>query len=136
MELANLVVEFTSSTSGIEYLPARDEDPQRRCPDISKIAKFSGWQPEIELREGVEKTINIPGGATAMLDVTANGSSAYRFSSHYSTADNPIVYTRQGQTIAFNLNGLAGSHPFVIQTSSGSTYVSGNHPAKSILFGS
>ena len=75
---------------------------------------------------GVEKTINIPGGATAMLDVTANGSSAYRFSSHYSTADNPIVYTRQGQTIAFNLNGLAGSHPFVIQTSSGSTYVSGN----------
>lgn len=57
VELANLVVEFTSSTSGIEYLPARDEDPQRRCPDISKIAKFSGWQPEIELREGVEKTI-------------------------------------------------------------------------------
>ena len=75
---------------------------------------------------GAEKTINIPGGATAMLDVTANGSSAYRFSSHYSTNDNPIVYTRQGQTIAFNLNGLSGSHPFAIQTSSGSTYVSGN----------
>ena len=51
---------------------------------------------------GVEKTINIPGGATAMLDVTANGSSAYRFESHYGTEDNPILYTRQGQTIAFN----------------------------------
>ena len=57
LELANLVVEFTSSKSKIEYLPARDEDPQRRCPDISKITKFTGWQPEIELREGVEKTI-------------------------------------------------------------------------------
>ncbi len=57
LELANLVVEFTSSKSRIEYLPARDEDPQRRCPDISKITKFTGWQPEIELREGVEKTI-------------------------------------------------------------------------------
>ena len=57
LELANLVVEFTSSKSRIEYLPARDEDTQRRCPDISKITKFTGWQPEIELREGVEKTI-------------------------------------------------------------------------------
>ena len=57
LELANLVVEFTSSKSRIEDLPARDEDPQRRCPDISKITKFTGWQPEIELREGVEKTI-------------------------------------------------------------------------------
>ncbi len=82
---------------------------------------------------GVEKTINIPGGATAMLDVTANGSSAYRFESHYGTEDNPILYTRQGQTIAFNLNGLAGSHPFVIQTSSGSTYVSGNRISTGLI---
>lgn len=74
---------------------------------------------------GATKTIDVR-SATTILDVTANGSSAYRFSSHYSTNDNPIVYTRQGQTIAFNLNGLSGSHPFAIQTSSGSTYVSGN----------
>ena len=71
---------------------------------------------------GAEKTINIPGGATAMIDVTSNSASAYRFSSHYGTEDNPTIFTKQGQTIAFNLNGLAGSHPFVIQTSSGSTY--------------
>ena len=75
---------------------------------------------------GAEKTINIPGGATAMIDVTSNSSSAYRFSSHYGTEDNPTIFTKQGQTIAFNLNGLAGSHPFVIQTSSGSTYTAGN----------
>ena len=75
---------------------------------------------------GAEKTINIPGGAVAMYDVTANGSSAYRFSSHYGPVDNPTLYVRQGQSIAFNLNGLAGSHPFVLQTSSGSTYTAGN----------
>ena len=75
---------------------------------------------------GSEKTINIPGGATAMLDISANGSSAYRFSSHYGTEDNPTIFTKQGQTIAINLNALAGAHPFVIQTSSGSTYVAGN----------
>ena len=73
---------------------------------------------------GATKTINIPGGATAVLDVTANGSTSYRFG-HYGTDDNPIIYTRQGQTIAFNLNGLSGSHPFALQTQSGA-YSSGH----------
>ena len=57
LELANIIVEFTASQHGIEYLPARDEDPQRRCPDINKITKYTGWEPKIGLREGVEKTI-------------------------------------------------------------------------------
>ena len=73
---------------------------------------------------GATKTINIPGGATAVLDVTANGSTSYRFG-HYGTDDNPIIYTKQGQTIAFNLNGLSGSHPFALQTQSGA-YSSGH----------
>ncbi len=75
---------------------------------------------------GAEKTINIPGGATAMIDVTGPSSSYYRFESHYGTNNNPTIYTRQGQTIAFNLNGLGGAHPFVIQTSSGASYVAAN----------
>ena len=57
LELANIIVEFTASQHGIEYLPARDEDPQRRCPEINKITKYTGWEPKIALREGVEKTI-------------------------------------------------------------------------------
>ena len=73
---------------------------------------------------GVEKTIDVR-HTTTILDVTANGSSAYRFSSHYGTEDNPTIYTKQGQTIAFNLSGLAGSHPFVLQNISGA-YSSGN----------
>lgn len=73
---------------------------------------------------GAEKTIDVR-STTTILDVTANGSSAYRFSSHYGTEDNPTLYTKQGQTIAFNLSGLAGSHPFVLQNISGA-YSSGN----------
>ncbi len=73
---------------------------------------------------GAEKTIDVR-HTTTILDVTANGSSAYRFSSHYGTEDNPTIYTKQGQTIAFNLSGLAGSHPFVLQNISGA-YSSGN----------
>ena len=73
---------------------------------------------------GAEKTIDVR-STTTILDVTANGSSAYRFSSHYGTEDNPKLYTKQAQTIAFNLSGLAGSHPFVLQSISGA-YSSGN----------
>ena len=63
--------------------------------------------------------------ATLRLEVSYNGSSSYKFPSHYSTTANPNLYTRQGQTIAFDLTTLNNSHPFVIQTSAGA-YVSGN----------
>ena len=63
--------------------------------------------------------------ATLRLEVSYNGSSSYKFPSHYSTTANPNLYTRQGQTIAFDLTTLNNSHPFVIQTTAGA-YVSGN----------
>ena len=63
--------------------------------------------------------------ATLRLSVSYNGSSSYKFPSHYSTTANPNLYTRQGQTIAFDLTTLNNSHPFVLQTSAGA-YVSGN----------
>ena len=73
---------------------------------------------------GAEKTIDVR-PTTTILDVNYDGSSAYRFTSHYGTNNNPTIYTKQGQTIAFNLSALAGSHPFALQTISGA-YSSGN----------
>ena len=61
--------------------------------------------------------------AITVLDVTANGSSAYRFD-QYGTADDPTIYAISGTTIAFNLAGASG-HPFLIQTSAGSNYDTG-----------
>jgi dTDP-glucose 4,6-dehydratase len=57
LELASLVVEYTGGEASIEHLPPRDEDPQRRCPDISRMRELSQWEPKIDLREGVQRTI-------------------------------------------------------------------------------
>jgi hypothetical protein len=60
--------------------------------------------------------------AITRLDVTANGSSAYRFD-QYSTTDNPTIYAISGTTIAFGFAGM-GSHPFLIRFS-GANYSTG-----------
>ena len=62
--------------------------------------------------------------AITRLDVTANGITAYRFD-QYGTTDDPTIYAINGTTIAFNLAGLAGSHPFLIQTGAGAPYDTG-----------
>jgi len=59
----------------------------------------------------------------ALIDVTASGSSAYLFNSHYS-GNNPTLYFRPGQTYAFRLS-VTASHPFHLQTVSGA-YSSGD----------
>ena len=61
--------------------------------------------------------------AITMLDVTANGITAYRFD-QYGTADDPTIYAINGTTIAFNLAGASG-HPFLIQNGAGAPYDTG-----------
>lgn len=57
MDLAQLVLEITGSKSKIIYQPLPVDDPRVRQPDISKARKVLGWNPQVSLREGVEKTI-------------------------------------------------------------------------------
>lgn len=57
-KLAELVVEMTDSKSEIKYTGVfREDDPMRRCPDISKAKKILEWEPAVELSEGLQKTI-------------------------------------------------------------------------------
>ena len=58
--------------------------------------------------------------AIARLVVTANGTSAYQFNSHYS-GDDPTIYVLGGATIAFNLS--EASHPFKLQEDIGAGFV-------------
>ncbi len=58
--------------------------------------------------------------AIARLVVTANGTTAYQFNSHYS-GDDPTIYVLGGATIAFNLS--EASHPFKLQHDIGSGFV-------------
>jgi UDP-glucuronate decarboxylase len=56
-ELADLVVELTGSTSGLDRRPLPVDDPTRRQPDITRARESLGWAPTVELREGLERTI-------------------------------------------------------------------------------
>jgi UDP-glucuronate decarboxylase len=56
LELAELVIKLTGSCSKIIFLPLPKDDPRQRCPDI-KLAKSLGWEPKVQLEEGLRKTI-------------------------------------------------------------------------------
>ncbi len=57
-ELADLVIKITGSKSLIEFTGKfRENDPMRRQPDITKAKTVLGWEPEISLEEGLQKTI-------------------------------------------------------------------------------
>jgi nucleoside-diphosphate-sugar epimerase len=56
-ELAKLVVELTGSTSPVVHRPLPQDDPTRRRPDITRARELLGWEPEISLREGLQRTI-------------------------------------------------------------------------------
>jgi dTDP-glucose 4,6-dehydratase len=57
LDLAKLVVELTNSNSPIQVLDGREDDPKRRCPDITKAKNLLGWEPKTSLRDGLKKTI-------------------------------------------------------------------------------
>ena len=54
--LAELVVEVTGSSSEIVHLPLPEDDPMQRRPDLTKARSLLGWEPTIQLREGLERT--------------------------------------------------------------------------------
>ncbi len=56
LELAQKVIELSKSSSKVEFLPPRDDDPPRRCPDISRAKKLLGWFPQISLEDGLKIT--------------------------------------------------------------------------------
>jgi dTDP-glucose 4,6-dehydratase len=55
-ELAELVIDVTGSKSEIIYEPLPVDDPTQRKPDITKAVAELGWQPEVDLRTGIERT--------------------------------------------------------------------------------
>ena len=58
VELAENILDITNSKSKLIYLPLPKDDPKQRRPDISLAKeKLSGWEPKIQLKEGLVKTI-------------------------------------------------------------------------------
>jgi dTDP-glucose 4,6-dehydratase len=56
LELAQMVLKLTGSSGGIVHEPLPVDDPARRCPDISIARKVLGWQPKVDLQQGLEIT--------------------------------------------------------------------------------
>lgn len=57
LELANEIKDLTGSKSEIIYKPLPADDPTQRRPDITIVKKSLNWEPKIQLREGLIKTI-------------------------------------------------------------------------------
>ncbi len=58
LELAELVIKLTSSKSKLVFLPKPEDDPKQRRPDISLAKDVLKWTPNVQLEEGLKKTID------------------------------------------------------------------------------
>jgi UDP-glucuronate decarboxylase len=58
LELAKLVIEKTNSKSKLVFLDLPQDDPRQRQPDISRAKDQLGWEPKVELDEGLSLTID------------------------------------------------------------------------------
>ena len=56
-ELAKKIISLTGSRSQIVKRPLPEDDPTRRCPDITRAKSELAWQPSTELETGLRKTI-------------------------------------------------------------------------------
>jgi len=56
-ELAEQIIDLTGSSSKLEYKPLPSDDPTQRQPDITLAKEIMGWEPKIQLEEGLKKTI-------------------------------------------------------------------------------
>jgi dTDP-glucose 4,6-dehydratase len=57
LEFARQIIAAVGSRSRISFKPLPQDDPRQRKPDITRARTLLGWEPKVELREGLVKTI-------------------------------------------------------------------------------
>ena len=57
LQLAQTIQNMIDPTTEIIFKPLPQDDPQRRQPDISQAKLHLGWEPTVQLKEGLSKTI-------------------------------------------------------------------------------
>jgi dTDP-glucose 4,6-dehydratase len=55
-ELAQAVIEITNSSSELAFHPLPEDDPMQRKPDLTVARRELGWEPAVQLREGITRT--------------------------------------------------------------------------------
>ncbi len=56
-EIAETIIRMTGATSQVVYRPLPTDDPKQRRPDITRARTLLGWEPRVQLHEGLVKTI-------------------------------------------------------------------------------
>jgi dTDP-glucose 4,6-dehydratase len=57
LELAQIIVRLSDSSSQVQFRPLPVDDPKQRRPDITRARKLLGWQPEVALEDGLSRTL-------------------------------------------------------------------------------
>jgi len=57
LECAQVVLQVTGSASTVQFEPLPQDDPKQRRPDITKARELLGWEPKIDLRVGLERSL-------------------------------------------------------------------------------
>ena len=58
IDFANMVKKTIASKSAVVFRELPEDDPKKRCPDISLASKVLDWRPSISLDEGLGRTID------------------------------------------------------------------------------
>ncbi|MFH1137696.1 MAG: UDP-glucuronic acid decarboxylase family protein [Pseudomonadota bacterium] len=58
LELAEKIKDLTGSVSDIQFMPLPADDPKQRQPDITLAKTVLGWEPKVELKEGLPLTVD------------------------------------------------------------------------------
>jgi len=58
LECAQTVLEVTGSKSELVFEALPQDDPTRRCPDITRARTLLGWEPKVNLREGLSRSLD------------------------------------------------------------------------------
>ena len=57
LEFADAIIKATKSKSKIVFKPLPQDDPKQRKPDITKAKTLLKWEPQVDLADGMKKTI-------------------------------------------------------------------------------
>jgi dTDP-glucose 4,6-dehydratase len=71
LECAKKVIEITGSSSQVQFEPLPQDDPKQRRPDISKARRLLGWEPRIDLENGLRLSLEYFRKALAVQEKSA-----------------------------------------------------------------
>jgi len=58
LEVAEIVLNLSGGAGGLAFEPLPEDDPRRRCPDITRARKVLGWEPRVPAKAGLEMTLD------------------------------------------------------------------------------